>query len=355
MASTDKQLLLIPEFQKFIIASKTGRRLMPSGKKVRAGTLEQYQCVLLLLAQFEQLQPKPIRIVLLTKNALRVLQQEKLYWCRFFKKFSTFLYKQKHCYDQYTNSVFKIIKVFFNYLLKEKCLPVGVFHCQFRIPTAHTNPVVLSPTQLKFLITDAHFEKSLPASLQRTKDIFVFGCTVGLRYQDLMRLKKQHIQFAEDGVYVVLHTQKTGTAVKIPLPDYAMAIFKKYQKKAGVFVLPRLSSSNLNLQIKTLIKSAGWVYNLPKIKQKQGEPVEIKNRKGEVYKFYEHITAHTMRRTAITTLLLLGVDENSVRRISGHAAGSKEFYRYVVIVQDYLNSQVKNAYKRLIAGDEDVT
>jgi hypothetical protein len=197
MSTTAKQLSLIIEFQKFITASKTGRRLMPSGKKVRAGTIEQYQCVLLLLEQFQQLQPKPIRIVLLTKNALRVLQQEKLYWCRFFKKFSTFLYKQKNCYDQYTNSVFKILKAFFNYLLKEKCLPVGVFHCQFRIPTEHTNPVVLSPAQLKFLITDTHFETSLPASLQRTKDIFVFGCTVGLRYQDLMRLKNNIFSLLE--------------------------------------------------------------------------------------------------------------------------------------------------------------
>jgi len=59
-----------------------------------------------------------------------------------------------------------------------------------------------------------------------------------------------------------------------------------------------------------------------------------------------------MRRTAITTLLLMGVDESSVRRISGHAPGSKEFYRYVVIIQDYLNASVKQAHYNLINGDE---
>ena len=59
-----------------------------------------------------------------------------------------------------------------------------------------------------------------------------------------------------------------------------------------------------------------------------------------------------MRRTAITTLLLMGVDECSVRRISGHAPGSKEFYRYVVIIQDYLNASVKQAHYNLINGDE---
>lgn len=355
MLTPTKQVLLLAEFQKFITASKTGRRLMPSGKKVRVGTLEQYNCVYLLLNEFQQSQEIPIRIQLLTKNSLRLIQKEKLYWSRFFKNFSNFLYKQKKCFDQYTGTVFKVLKTFFNYLLKEKCLPVGEFHSQFRIPTENSNPVVLSPAQLKFLITNTAFEASLPKHLQRTKDIFVFGCTVGLRYQDLMRLKQQHIQFTDAGVNIILHTQKTGTEVTIPLPHYAVAIFNKYRRKAGNFILPRLSSTNLNLQLKELIKKAGWNYNLPKIKQRQGEPIEIKNNNGKVYKFYEHITVHTMRRTAITSLLLLGVDENSVRKISGHAAGSKEFYRYVIIVQDYLNAQVKRAHMKLLMTEEDFT
>lgn len=352
MQVNTKQIPFLPEFQKFMTASRTGRRLMPSGKKIRTGTLQQYRCVYLLLEEYEQQQTEPLRIQLLTKSSLRFIQKEKLYWFRFFKNFSTFLYKQKKCFDQYIGTVFRVLKTFFNYLLKDKCLPVGIFHQQFKIPTEHTNPVVISPEQLKFLITNKDFEQTLPLHLQRTKDTIVFGCTVGLRFQDLMRLKKQHIQFTDSGVNVVLHTQKTSTAVKIPLPEYAVAIYNKYKSKAGVYVLPRLSSTNLNLQIKMVIQRAGWNYNLPKIKQKQGEQVEVKNKSGEVYKFYDHITVHTMRRTAITTLLLLGVDENSVRRISEHAAGSKEFYRYVVIVQDYLNNQVKNAHRKLLESEK---
>ena len=189
MSTTSKELLLLlQEFQKFITASKTGRRLMPSGKKVSEGTLQQYNCVYLLLEEFQQLQTKTIRIQLLTRSSLRLIQKEKLYWVRFFKNFSSFLYKQKKCFDQYVGSVFKVLKTFFNYLLKDKCLPVGEFHRQFTIPAEHSNPVVLSPAQLKFLITDKNFEQELPKHLQRTKDILVFGCTVGLRHQDLMSL-----------------------------------------------------------------------------------------------------------------------------------------------------------------------
>jgi len=125
------------------------------------------------------------------------------------------------------------LKTFFNYLLKDKCLPVGEFHRQFKVPTEYCNPVVISPEQLKFLITNTAFEASLPKHLQRTKDIFVFGCTIGLRFQDLMRLKKQHLQCTDAGTFIVLHTQKTSTEVKIPLPEYAVTVHNKYKRLVG--------------------------------------------------------------------------------------------------------------------------
>lgn len=343
-----RQLLLLPEFRKFISASASGRRLMPTGKKVRAGTLTQYRIVLKLLEDFEQTLNEPLRLQMVNRASLLMLRKEMNYWSRFFKNFSRFLYTNQDCYDQYAGSVFKIIKTFFNYLLIEKGLPIGEFHKKFRIPSETINPVILSPEQLKFLITDHEFETTLAPALKRVKDIFVVGCTVALRYQDLMRLQRSNLQDVNTGVSIVLHTQKTGAEVKIPLPDYVQAILKKYGKRTGRYLLPRLSGTNLNLGIKRLMEKAGWTYPLPKFRQRRGEPVEIKNPQGGTYRFSDHITAHTMRRTAITTLLLLGVEENAVRKISGHAPGSKEFYKYVVVVQHYLDTMVKSAHYKLL-------
>lgn len=354
MKKEQPSILFLPEFQKFINASASGRRLMPSGKRIRSGTIEQYRCIYLLLAEFEQQEQQPLRIQVLHRGSLRTIQKEKNYWKRFFKKFTAFLWKTKGYYDCYTASVCKVIRTFFNYLSIEKGLPVGEFHKKFRVPIENITPVILSPAQVKQLITDTAFTQSLPKSLQRTKDIVVFGCTVALRCNDLMQLKKTNIQFTPDGVNMVLHTQKTGAQVKIPLPTYAIDIIHKYWKKTGRFVLPRLSGTNLNLQIKLLIKKAGWDYVLPKIRHRQGEPIEIKSRSGQPFRFCDHITVHTMRRTAITTLLMMGVDETSVRRISGHAPGSKEFYRYVVISQDYLNAKIKEAHQKLLTGEEGI-
>lgn len=346
--ATTTALPLLPWFCKFMAATATGRRLMPSGKKIRKSTQMQYLHVYKLLCEFESCLPQPLRIRLVHRSSLRELQREKNYWAVFFRKFCSFLYNEKKYFDYYCTGVFKVLKTFFNYLGTEKSLPVGHFHKKFRVPAEKFTPVIISPAQLRYLILDKEFEHLLKPSLQKIKDIFVFGCTVGLRFRDLMQLKKENIWHTPDGVFITLHTRKTGAEVKIPLPEYAVAIVNKYWKKAGRFVLPGISDGRLNIQLKLLMEKAGWTESLPKIRHRRGEPVEIKTAKGKGYRFCDHITAHTMRRTAITTLLLLGVEEQFVRRISGHAPGSREFYRYVVIAEDYLNKKVREAQKKLL-------
>ncbi len=55
-----------------------------------------------------------------------------------------------------------------------------------------------------------------------------------------------------------------------------------------------------------------------------------------------------MRRTAITTLLVLGMPEPLVRKISGHTANSKEFYKYVKYSESFLDEETDKAFDRLL-------
>ncbi|MBK6828721.1 MAG: tyrosine-type recombinase/integrase [Chitinophagaceae bacterium] len=339
-------------FERFIRESASGKRLLPNGKKIRLGTLLQYKMVYQLILEFEQRTGKRLRICLLNRAGLRFLNQEKRYWTHSYKRFSHFLYVEKQYLDNYCTGVFKIVKTFFNYLQAEKSFPVGEFHRKFVVPAERFTPVTLTPAQLRFLIMDQEFESGLPSIMKRAKDIFVLGCTLGLRSHDLLSLKKKNIQRTASGMCIVLHTQKTGAEIKVPLPDYAIKIIRKYTAQSRTYILPRVSGSNLNIQIKRLARLAGWTEPLPKIRHRRGVPVEIKTKDGKGYRFCDHITVHSMRRTAITTLLLMGVDETSVRRISGHAAGSREFYRYVALVQDYFDTAVKSAHQKLIAGPD---
>lgn len=352
MRKSIDHLLLLPLFKQFIAASKTGRRLTVSKKKFTKGSIAQYGCVYKLLQEFETKKGASVRIALLKKHTLTVLKREKRYWSLFFSDFSLFLYKDKGYFDLYASSVYKVLRTFFTYLSKDKHLPVGNFHCLFRTPAPTYAPIVLEPSQLQFLLQDTGFENSLPRHLKRTKDIFVFGCTIGLRYSDLMKLKKENIIQSSVGRFLQVHTQKTGAVVKLPLPSFLFPIIEKHSPKAGRFVLPRLSNVNFNRQVKELMKRAGWTYALPKIRHRQGRPVEIKSKDKKSLRFCDQVSAHTMRRTAITTLLMLGVPEQAVRRISGHAPGSKEFYRYIALAEDYVQGHVRKAYEKLAEKQE---
>ncbi len=339
-------------FARFIRETGSGKRLLPSGKKIRKSTLIQYKFVYQLVREFEEKTGRVLRITLLSRGSVRLLNQEKRYWTNFYKRFSHFLYAEKQYMDYYCTGVFKIIKTFFNFLRAEKSFPVGEFHRKFIVPAERFTPITLTPAQLRFLILNENFEKGLSDTMRRTRDIFILGCTVGLRSHDLLNLKKKNIIKSISGMSMVLHTQKTGAEVKVPLPDYAIRIIDKYASRSRTYLLPRISGTNLNIQIKRLIELAGWTDPLPKIRHRRGVPVEIKTKAGKTYRFCDHITVHSMRRTAITTLLLMGVDETTVRRISGHAPGSREFYRYVALVQDYFDATIKAAHKKLLSDPE---
>lgn len=345
-----KTINFTTEFEKFINISNSGRRLTASGKKIRKGTISQYRCVLKLVTEFECHNNQIIRLALLHRVSFSEFKKETKYWEKFNRDFSTFLYKNKKCYDNYVLGVYRVIKTFFQYLTKEKSFPVGEFHKKFKVPAESFMPAVIMPWQLRFLISNKEFENGLSYSQKRVKDIFVFGCTVGLRYKDLMNLRVSNLQIINGEHIIIINTQKTGSEVRLILPEYAISILEKYKKKNGQYLLPRLSSTNFNLQIKLLIKNAGWNYFMPKIRHRYGKASEIKNKHGESWKFYQHITAHTMRRTAITVLLMMGLGENIVRRISGHAPGSKEFYKYVVLSNEYLNDNLKIAYEKLVTS-----
>ncbi|MEZ0129257.1 hypothetical protein AB9T88_05535 [Flavobacterium sp. LBUM151] len=62
---------------------------------------------------------------------------------------------------------------------------MGDFQRLFYVRKEEIEIFVLSPEQLKFLIHDKDFEQTLIPSYKRIKDIFVFGCTTGLRYPKL--------------------------------------------------------------------------------------------------------------------------------------------------------------------------
>ncbi len=335
-----KNYNLLILFDRFIADCKTGRRLKKDGTHIRKSTIAHYISVRDNLLRFSRDQNFDLTI---KSFQIAIPAECKLftqYWKLFYECFSTYLYL-KGGFDNYIGSQFRVIRTFFNYLKNEKGIATGDIQKLFYVRSEEIPIVVLSLDQLQFLISDKEFESRLPEYLQRSKDVFVFGCTVGLRFGDLMKLDKRNIEHIGADIYLNVRSDKTSTLTRVKLPKYAIDIIYKYRHHKTL--LPVLSNNRLNITIKELCEKAGWTYEVGKCRERRGiEKQIIKNNKPQ--RFCDLVTTHTMRRTAITTLLNMGMPEIMVRKISGHAAMSKDFYRYVNYAQQLIDKETDRIF-----------
>jgi integrase len=350
-----KEIALIPLFEQFIKDSYSGKRLKADGKRIHVQTIENYSYVLKHLQLFGQSANFTLRIGPAIKMNKRQLASERSYWKKFQQQFSNYLYKQAGCFDNYVGAVFKCLRVFFNYLKNDKLLPVGEFHKKFYVTKEEVPVIALMPEQLSFLINNAAFSDSLPAALLRSKDVFVFGCTVALRFSDIFNIKFRDIEFMQGRYYLSVRSLKTETVTRVQLPDYIVNMVEFYKKSAirRQTLFPKISLNQFNKNLRQLAERAGWTHEMGKTRSRRGLPIVMhRNEKGMQHRFCDLVTSHVMRRTAITTMLMLGMPEHLVRKISGHAANSKAFYRYVNFAQSYLDSAVNQVFDKLVNKTE---
>ncbi|SDS06336.1 site-specific integrase [Gramella sp. MAR_2010_147] len=93
----------------------------------------------------------------------------------------------------------------------------------------------------------------LSNGLNHTRDLFLFGCFTGLRYSDLINLRKDQII----GGRIEVEMQKTGKKVKIPLNKEAKEIINKFKSiKSGNRVFPFRCNVSVNRDLKFIARRA---------------------------------------------------------------------------------------------------
>ncbi|MBZ5858565.1 tyrosine-type recombinase/integrase [Flavihumibacter profundi] len=343
----EKKIVFITAFESFITESINGKRRTSSGKRIGSETIKQYQVLHKYLLQFEQINQLSLRIVISNGLSRKIYIRERSYWQKIRRKMERFLRCDFNCFDVYIAAVFKMLRTFFNYLRGEKGLPVPLFNKVFNCPNYIYPPVILDNNQLRLLVENTELRRRLMLPFRKSLDIFILGCIAGLRYNDLINLRKTDILRFNKSFFLEVGTQKTGTYVTIPLPEFAMTIIERQKKLKNNFLFEKISNAHFNIHLKKIMELAGFTELRPKYRHQNGKLVEIKTKTGTSYRLCDHITSHSMRRIAITSLLTAGVPEQVVRKLSGHAAGSKEFYRYVTLAQGYSNREISQAQGKI--------
>ncbi len=339
---------LIPYFEKFISDSKSGKRLKKNGVKITAGTIQNYESVLKILILYETRTRSNVIIPLLKGNNVRENKIVRNFWIKFNKSFVSFLHKDRNVFDNYVGFNIKIIRTFLNWLKNNKGLNIGEFYKCLYIRKEEIPILTFSINQLRKLMYDLDFENTLPINLKKVKDMLVLGCLTSLRYSDLQRLKKRDIIHRDGQYYLSTTSKKTGISILIRLPIEALQLVQN-GRILGKKLCYSVTLTNFNKNIKKICELAGWVYPVEKNRSIYGKSISNRNsnEKIGIFRFCDLVSSHIMRRTAITNLLMLGVSELTVRKISGHTETSSSFMRYVNLAQSYIDTELENAHLKL--------
>jgi site-specific recombinase XerD len=327
--------------QKFIDDTTNGIRKSPQGRKLGKDSIQVAEATKMHLENF--CREKRYRLTFFNVNE------------KFYKKFTDYLYDDLDHYDNTVGKYIRNLKTFLNWANK-----TTVQNKKFKVPSEEKDIMVLTPEQLNALIdveineatvslnylakkktAEPESKEETIEMLRRTRDIFVIGCTTTLRVSDLLKLDPQTNLIKASNYKLKIKTGKTGKFVLIDLPDYTEPIINKYIQIYNK-VLPPISDQRFNENLKKLGEFMNWdQIKIEVVRHKRYEPVK------NTMTLSALLTSHVMRRTGITTLLIGGMDQFAVKKISGHSKNSRSFTKYIEFSQAYINTEYKKAWENI--------
>ena len=250
----------------------------------------------------------------------------------FYYKFVTFLKSKKLGQNAVSKDV-SILKVFMNEAVDLGYTNNMAFkHKKFAGPRIETDAVFLTEDELTSLY---QYDFSKNKKLEAVRDLFIFGCYVGLRFSDYSTIKPENIVTIDGDSFIKLRTQKTGELVIIPCNPVVMEIFEKYKNNPNR--LPRtISNQKFNEYIKDACEDAG----MKETGRLATEPT---------LELYKCISSHTARRSFCTNLYLDGFPTIDIMKVSGHRT-EKAFMKYIRVSKHdtamRMSQHIKNNWNR---------
>lgn len=94
--------------------------------------------------------------------------------------------------------------------------------------------------------------------LQRVRDLFLFSCFTGLKYDEMLELTPTNLTAGLDGSQYLTYTRRmTGATVRIPLLPIPQRIIDKYRGRQDETLLPVITLNCVNAYLRELAAISG--------------------------------------------------------------------------------------------------
>jgi integrase len=295
-----------PTFFKLLDIFHKGEIKNKDGREKSYHTTKTYKTVSRHLQNFEKQHKYPIDFGTITLE--------------FYRKYINYLADQKLAVNTRAKHI-QIIKTVMNEAVDLRYTNNSDFrHKKFSVSWEDSDSVYLADKEiLKLYRHDMKGNKRL----ENARDLFVFGCYVGLRFSDYTTVRPENIIQIENDkeekeYFIRMLTTKTKELVIIPCNPIVLQIFEKYQDSPNK--LPRaVSNQKFNEAIKEACKEAG----LTEAGRLSTEPDK---------ELWQCISSHTARRSFATNLYLEGFPVIDIMKITGHRT-EKAFMRYIRVTK----------------------
>ena len=173
---------------------------------------------------------------------------------------------------------------------------------KFKAPKAQqTDEVALTLQQVQEMF---EYDFSDNDRLEKVRDLFVFGCSTGMRYSNYSKIEKKDI---ENGIIKVRDEKNNYKTLKIPLNDFSIYVLKKYH-----YQLPKISNQRFNDYVKEVFTVMGYDENIKKTVKIGKDIIE------QINPLYERISSHTARRSFITIMKNKKIPDKVIMSYTGH-------------------------------------
>lgn len=260
-----------------------------TGNSISNSTLKRYKCNKNLLEDFES--NCKVKITLGKFD-------DKLY-NRFLKYC---IEEKKHSANTLHRNV-GLLKTFLLWALNKKYTYNNNF-ITFKKPAKFTtDEIALNYEQVELIY---NYDFSDNKRLERVRDLFVFGCTTGMRFGNYSTISRSDV----DGNFIrVIDLKSKSKNLAIPLNSISKSILEKYD-----YNLPSITNQKMNEYIKEVFKKLEFTDEIKKT-MKYGD--ELVDQKAE---FWTRISSHTARRSFITIMKNKRVPDKVIMSYTGHTS-----------------------------------
>jgi integrase len=164
--------------------------------------------------------------------------------------------------------------------------------------------------------------------LNYIKDVFVFSCFTGMRWEELISFNPKDVhQVTDVGPIVEKMAKKTNEYFRVPLNSVALEIINRHN-----YIFNDYDNANFNKYLKILLKSTGWF----------DDDTIFLDDNGNYLKRWQCVSVHRGRDSFCTMLVNDRVPLNEIMKYTGHKSISS-LMKYID-----LKSQIKNFTNELV-------